>query len=124
MLAKLERERSPATLLDLGPWVGFYMAEARRAGGRPQGSSRAPSPRQYARERLGLDVRSEDLYEAELPESGFDAVLMGDVLEHLTRTDEALSRVRRWLSPGGVLVLLSPTRAAGSRGCSGGAGGR
>jgi SAM-dependent methyltransferase len=108
MLAKLERQAAPGRLLDLGPWVGFYMAEAQARGWTPTGIEPSAFASAYARDRLGLDVRTEDLYEADLPESSFDAVLMGDVLEHLTRTDEALERVRGWLLPDGVLVLLLP----------------
>jgi SAM-dependent methyltransferase len=113
MLASLERHVPPGRLLDLGPWVGFYMAEAEGRGWTATGIEPSSFASAYARDRLGLDVRTEDLYEAELPESSFDAVLMGDVLEHLTRTDEALDRVRRWLVPDGVLILLLPD--AGSR---------
>jgi SAM-dependent methyltransferase len=113
MLAKLERHVAPGRLLDLGPWVGFYMAEAEKRGWSALGVEPSAFAAEYARERLGLEVRHEDLYEVDLPESSFDAVLMGDVLEHLTRTDEALERARRWLAPGGALVLLLPD--AGSR---------
>jgi SAM-dependent methyltransferase len=113
MLAKVERHVAPGRLLDLGPWVGFYMAEAVSRGWSALGVEPSTFAAAYARERLGLEVRNEDLYEVDLPESSFDAVLMGDVLEHLTRTDEALSLVRRWLAPDGVLVLLLPN--AGSR---------
>jgi SAM-dependent methyltransferase len=38
----------------------------------------------------------------------FDAVLFGDVLEHLEDPAAALVRVGRWLSPGGVVVLSVP----------------
>jgi SAM-dependent methyltransferase len=113
MLAKVEGHATPGRLLDLGPWVGFYMAEAEARGWTPTGIEPSTFASEYARDRLGLDVRTEDLYEVELPESSFDAVLMGDVLEHLTDAGEALDRVRRWLVPGGVLVLLLPN--AGSR---------
>ena len=113
MLAKLEHHAEPGTLLDLGPWVGFYMAEAERRGWRALGIEPSTFASAYARERLGLDVRTDDLYTVDLPEGSFDAVLMGDVLEHLTRAGEALERARRWLRPGGVLVLLLPN--AGSR---------
>jgi SAM-dependent methyltransferase len=93
--------------------VGFYMTEAEKRGWTATGIEPSSFASAYARDRLGLDVRTEDLYEADLPESSFDAVLMGDVLEHLTRADEALERVRQWLVPDGVLVLLLPD--AGSR---------
>jgi len=113
MLAKVERHVAPGRLLDLGPWVGFYMAEAVSRGWSALGVEPSTFAAAYARERLGLEVRNEDLYGVDLPESSFDAILMGDVLEHLTRTDEVLERVKRWLAPGGVLVLLLPN--AGSR---------
>lgn len=38
----------------------------------------------------------------------FDAVLFGDVLEHLEDPSEALVRVRPWLAPRGVLVASVP----------------
>ncbi len=113
VLAKLESQAEPGKLLDLGPWVGFYMAEAQARGWTATGIEPSAFASAYARDRLGLDVRTEDIYEADLPQSSFDAVLLGDVLEHLTRTDEALQRVKGWLAPDGVLVLLLPN--AGSR---------
>jgi len=38
----------------------------------------------------------------------FDAVLFGDVLEHLEDPSDALARVRPWLAPGGVVVASVP----------------
>ena len=45
---------------------------------------------------------------AEAWEARFDAVLFGDVLEHLTDPAAALDRVRPWLSPRGVVVASVP----------------
>ena len=38
----------------------------------------------------------------------FDAILFGDVLEHLEDPSEALARVRPWLTPAGVVVASVP----------------
>jgi 2-polyprenyl-3-methyl-5-hydroxy-6-metoxy-1,4-benzoquinol methylase len=38
----------------------------------------------------------------------FDAVLFGDVLEHLEDPSEALVRVRPWLAPGGAVIASVP----------------
>jgi 2-polyprenyl-3-methyl-5-hydroxy-6-metoxy-1,4-benzoquinol methylase len=43
----------------------------------------------------------------EFPEA-FDAVLFGDVLEHLADPSVALARVAPWLAPGGVVVASVP----------------
>lgn len=113
VLERTERYAGPGKLLDLGCWVGFLMAEARDRGWQPLGIEPSTWASDYARERLGLEVRTGDLYDADLPEAPFDAVVMGDVLEHLTRAGEALDRIRGTLTTGGALALLLPD--AGSR---------
>ena len=101
-------------ILDVGCWVGFLLAEARERGWREAiGIEPSTFASSYARERLGLDVRTEDLFEARLPKGHFDVVVMGDVLEHLTRANAALDRVTELLRPGGLLALELPD--AGSR---------
>ncbi len=40
--------------------------------------------------------------------NAFDAILFGDVLEHLEDPSEALTRVRAWLAPQGVVVASVP----------------
>lgn len=44
-------------------------------------------------------------------DGSFDYVLMGDVLEHLFDTDKALSKVYKWLKPGGSLLVSVPNIA-------------
>jgi SAM-dependent methyltransferase len=108
VLERVERYATPGPLLDVGCWVGFLMSEAERRGWQPVGLEPSEFASRYAREELGLDVRQEDLFEASLPAERFNAVVLGDVLEHLTRTDEALQRLTPLIAPGGVLVLLLP----------------
>jgi len=113
VLERTERYAGPGPMLDVGCWVGFLMAEARDRGWDPVGIEPSDFASGYARERLGLDVRTDELFTADLPNGHFDAVVLGDVLEHLTRAGDALDRVASLLSPNGVLVLLLPD--AGSR---------
>ncbi len=65
----------------------------------------------YARDQLGLDVRTGDLFAVGGGE--FDAVVMGDVIEHLPDPGKALEHVASLLAPDGVLALALPD--AGSR---------
>jgi len=104
--------RSGRRLLDLGCWVGFLLAEAESRGWEALGVEPSEFASSHARSR-GLDVRTEDLLAASLPAGAFDAVVLGDVIEHLPRPGEALERIARLLAPGGVLVLMVPD--AGSR---------
>jgi SAM-dependent methyltransferase len=84
------------------------MAEAAGRGWTPLGIEPSDFASNYAREELGLDVRNADFFEVELPHDHFNAVVLGDVIEHLTRAGEALKRIRGLLTPEGVIVLLVP----------------
>jgi SAM-dependent methyltransferase len=114
VLERIERFTDRGSLLDVGCWVGFLLGEARARGWQEcVGIEPSGFASEFARTRFGLDVRTEELLSAELPAGHFDAVVMGDVLEHLTRTSEALEKVRSVLQPAGVLCLELPD--AGSR---------
>ena len=103
----------PVRLLDLGCWVGFLLAEAGARGWETVGVEPSRFASGFARDRLGLDVRTENLFEAELPAQGFDVVVLGDVIEHLIDPGGALDRVEQLLAPHGVLAAMLPD--AGSR---------
>lgn len=113
ILEQVERQVRPGRLADLGCWVGFLAAEARDRGWEVVGVEPSRFASGYARERLGLDVRTGDLLAEPLPEGAFDAVVLGDVIEHLPDPGAALERVTRLLAPDGALVLMLPD--AGSR---------
>jgi SAM-dependent methyltransferase len=100
-------------LLDLGCWVGFLLAEARARGWRTLGVEPSEFGSSYARDQLGLEVVTADLFSAELPPGGFDAIAMGDVLEHLVSPADALARIRELLAPGGVVWLAVPDAGSG-----------
>jgi SAM-dependent methyltransferase len=116
-LAQIERHLAPREgngtqrarqLLDLGCWVGFLLSEACRRGWEVVGVEPSQFASAYARERLGLDVRTGELFSAPLPLAHYDAIVMGDVIEHLPRPGEALDRMAALLSPGGVAWMALP----------------
>jgi SAM-dependent methyltransferase len=59
---------------------------------------------------LGLDAElvRDDIFDSELPEGAFDLVHARFQLAPLGRVDEQLAVYRRWVGPGGVLVLEEP----------------
>ena len=107
-LERIERWVPRGRLLDLGCWVGFLLAEARDRGWETVGVEPSAFASAYARETLGLDVRQEDLFAADLPPGSFDAVVLGDVIEHLVDPGAALDRIATLLGPGGVVYLALP----------------
>ena len=113
VLDRLECHVARGTLLDLGSWVGFLLVEARDRGWDVVGVEPSEFASAYARDHLGLDVRTADLRTADLDGRRFDAVVLGDVIEHLPRPGEALDRVATHLAPGGAICLMVPN--AGSR---------
>jgi SAM-dependent methyltransferase len=116
-LARIERHLLPEgsngaprsrRLLDLGCWVGFLLAEASERGWEAVGVEPSQFASAYARDRLGLDVRTGELLTSPLPLVHYDAVVMGDVIEHLPRPGEALDRTAALLRPGGVAWMALP----------------
>ncbi len=113
ILGRLEEHVPPGRLLDLGCWVGFLMSEAVSRGWTATGVEPSAWASAYAREQLGLEVLNDDLMTALLPERSFDAVVLGDVIEHLPEPAAGLARIATLLAPGGAVVLMLPD--AGSR---------
>lgn len=111
-LEVLERFTSRGALADLGCWVGFLLAEAQDRGWEAVGIEPSEFASGYAQTR-GLDVRRGDLLTADLPSAHFNAVFLGDVIEHLLDPSAALERVRDLLAADGVLGMALPD--AGSR---------
>jgi SAM-dependent methyltransferase len=71
-----------------------------------------PDPALPASAREGYDEwRTADAASSGPWERPFDAVVCGDVLEHLARPEELLSRIREWLRPGGLLFVSVPNVA-------------
>jgi SAM-dependent methyltransferase len=106
LLGRIEAHVAPGRILDIGCWLGFLLAEARERRWQPLGVEPSEFASAWAREHLGVDVRTGGV--ADVPAGMFDAVVMGDVIEHLVDPGEALRRVRAALSGGGVLALALP----------------
>ena len=62
----------------------------------------------FARERLGLDVRT-GVFPQDMPSGGpFDVITMCDVLEHIEDDSASLRAARELLRPGGLLLCTVP----------------
>jgi SAM-dependent methyltransferase len=117
VLDRIERHAPQrGRLLDYGAWVGFLASEAAARGWEVAGVEPSRWASDRARSR-GVEIVDPH----ELEEATFDAITLGDVIEHLPDLDGEIERLASQLAPGGVIWLATPdagsrvARALGSR---------
>jgi SAM-dependent methyltransferase len=105
----VERHLRPGRLLDVGCASGLFLLQAQEAGWNVTGIEPNNSLCQDARANLegAGDVQCATLEMADL-QSGFDAVTLWDVLEHVPDPPGFLQYCRALLRPGGYLFLNVP----------------
>ena len=106
---KAVRKRCPGgRLLELGAAYGFFMDVARESFD-TVGFEVNPEAVRHARERLGLDVRSDDFLAASADGIGgpVDVTVMWDVIEHLDRPERFLAHVAKLSKPGAHLYITT-----------------
>jgi 2-polyprenyl-3-methyl-5-hydroxy-6-metoxy-1,4-benzoquinol methylase len=95
-------------LLDIGPNIGTCLDLSRQAGWETYGIEINEEAARYCREERGLNVISGQLNDDTFPRSHFDAVIMGDVIEHLPDPMATVRLIRAMLKPGGIVVISTP----------------
>ena len=92
--------------LDVGCATGHFLEAALGAGMDAEGLDVSPGAVAIARHR-GLTVHQARVEDFE-PAAPYDTITAFDVIEHLLDPRAFLDRLRRWLAPGGTLVLTLP----------------
>jgi 2-polyprenyl-3-methyl-5-hydroxy-6-metoxy-1,4-benzoquinol methylase len=102
----------PRDVLDVGCSSGYLAAPLTAGGARVVGIELDPVAAEEARAVCARvivgDIEAADL---DLEDSSFDAIVCGDLVEHLRDPGTALARLRPLLRPGGRLVLTTPNVA-------------
>jgi SAM-dependent methyltransferase len=95
-------------LLEIGSAYGFFLDMA-RAHFDVVGFEVSAAAAAHARERLGLDVRTDDFVGATPASIGapFDATVMLDVIEHLEHPDRVVAHVADVSRPGALLLITT-----------------
>ena len=100
--------RNGIRLLEIGCGPGYFLKAARERGAVVTGVELDRAQANYARENYGLNVVDKSIADAGLPQGSFDMICLFQVLEHIDAPVEFLSDLRRWLAPGGYLVVEVP----------------
>lgn len=111
-LGEIGKIVQPGRLLDVGCAGGFLVEEANRLGWQAEGVEVSDFASAFARDTLGLPVRSGTLREAMFPAGQFRVVVMDDVIEHLEDPFLEIQEVWRILESGGVFLLHTPNAAS------------
>jgi SAM-dependent methyltransferase len=106
------RVRPPASVLDVGCALGYFIEVAMQRGWSAEGVEISAYASQATRERTGATVRTGVLKSAGLDASSFDVVTMWDILEHTLDPSGELAEARRALKPGGYLFMTVPDAGA------------
>lgn len=97
-------------LLEIGACTGIFLNEARRWGFEPDGIEPSSQNRRIAHSRFGLNLRPGLIEDQDLPAGSYDVVFSSNVFEHLLDPLSATCLARRWLRPGGLLMLEVPNQ--------------
>jgi len=110
ILAWVKKER-PEEVLEIGTATGYLTAEMLRLGCRVTGVEQDPQMASIASEYCDR-ILVEDIEALDLEKLGkYDAIVLGDVLEHLRNPGEILQRLTKRLKPGGKVLMSLPNVA-------------
>lgn len=106
LILKLTGKKS-GSILDIGCGTGDFLGKLKESGWTATGIEPDPGARKLAIDNHGLNVQTpETLFD--LPESGFDAITMWHVLEHVHRLHDYLEKIHQMLKQDGVFIIAVP----------------
>ena len=116
-ISRLLKQSKSGSILDIGCSTGFFLHRiSETTDWKVKGVELAKQPSQFARNTLGLDVVTGELFSAHFADNSFDAIHIGDVLEHVPNPLEFLKECRRILKPNGRTYLSVPNGFVDSKG--------
>lgn len=94
-------------LFEVGCAYGFFLTQARSVFASVQGIDVSDDAARYAREELGLDVRSGDLIETDLGDSTFDVACLWDTIEHLASPRRYIETLAAHMPANGLIAITT-----------------
>ena len=98
----------PGRLLDVGCGNGLFLGSMARAGWSAHAVDFDAAALALAARQRGVTTSQGALSELALPAASFDAIHMGNVIEHLSDPLKTLAECHRLLKPGGRMVVITP----------------
>lgn len=109
ILASLEKTHpQKGPLLDVGAATGILLHLARDRGWNPEGVEPSSWAVAVAKAKYNLTLMEGSLETVALKSEFYTAVTLVDFIEHVSQPNEALSKIREALKPGGTVCLVTP----------------
>jgi len=102
------RDLKPGLLFDAGCGDGAFLHLMKEHGWQGKGVDFDAAAIETGKKKYGVDLEVGDFQTVPIEESGFDAVTMSHVIEHVPDPIACLDKCRRLLKPGGRLVVSTP----------------
>jgi SAM-dependent methyltransferase len=115
-LATVRQYKSGGSVLDLGCSSGGFLKLLQGPAWSLYGIDMSEEVAKRAEAATGASVFVGDILEAPFADESFDAITCFHLFEHVYNPRELLTRVARWLKPGGVFFTMLPNiESAGRR---------
>lgn len=95
--------------LEVGSSRGYFLHELEKRGWNVVGIEPSDTRREEAKRIFGYNFIPDKLEDTGLPKNSFDAIFMFHVIEHVLDPSAIISILYKYLKPGGVLVVETPT---------------
>jgi 2-polyprenyl-3-methyl-5-hydroxy-6-metoxy-1,4-benzoquinol methylase len=105
---RVKKFSSRGRVLDIGCGRGLILSMAKSEGWEACGLEFSDESAAYARNELGLDIRTGNIKDAEFLDGDFDVVTIWHVLEHMENPVGTIKECYRILKPGGLLLISLP----------------
>ena len=92
-------------LIEFGSHLGLFLSEAATRGWQATGIEPSAWAVGFGRERWGVDLRQGTIENIDVPVDPYDAVVMLDMLEHVTDPLAALQTGRSMIGPDGLMAV-------------------
>lgn len=112
-LAPLLRHKRKGAVLEIGPWIGIFSFNAKRAGFQVDAIEMSSTACAFLRDKVQISVENtNDVAEALARSTKFyDAIVLWHSLEHLPQPWLVVRNARQRLKPDGVLIVAIPNIA-------------
>lgn len=102
-----ESHRETGKILDIGTGTGYFANAMARKGWEVDAIERNAGARDRAREKFGIEVKSDEAIDELLPGT-YDVITLWHVMEHLEHLNETWEKLYELLAEKGILIVAAP----------------